>query len=156
MVGLQPIAGASRRGHAERRAQPPAGCSAMPTGRPRGTRTSSGCWPRGPFLVSSEIRSGQVTHVELTSQVGGSVSVKDPWSTGTPTVSTVDANGNVTGSVSYTLTNGIIQFATTAGQSYTILQGLSERSYGGPTRPPWPGPGRNPGHRVEVVLSRSA
>jgi hypothetical protein len=78
---------------------------------------------KGAFLVSSEIKSGLVTHVDLTSQVGGSVSVKDPWSTGTPTVSTVDANGNVTGSVSYTLTNGIIQFATTAGQSYTILHG---------------------------------
>ncbi|OLE23133.1 MAG: hypothetical protein AUG44_22910 [Actinobacteria bacterium 13_1_20CM_3_71_11] len=75
---------------------------------------------KGAFVVSAALSGGKVSPVTLSSDVGGSVKIKNPWSTGTVSVSTLDANGNPNGSVPFTNSGGVISFATTAGTSYQV------------------------------------
>jgi hypothetical protein len=78
---------------------------------------------KGAFLVSSEMVGGQVTHVDITSEKGGPLQLVDPWTSGTPQVSLLDASGNATGTTAATVNGGVVSLATTAGQSYRVTSG---------------------------------
>jgi hypothetical protein len=75
---------------------------------------------KGAFTVSAALAGGKVSPVTLTSDVGGTVKIKNPWSSGTVTVSTLDASGNPNGSVPFTNSGGVLSFSTTAGTSYQV------------------------------------
>jgi hypothetical protein len=70
---------------------------------------------KGAFLVSAAISGGTVSPVTLTSTAGGTVRLKNPWTSGTVSVTASDG-----GTVSFTTSGGVISFATTAGTTYTI------------------------------------
>jgi hypothetical protein len=70
--------------------------------------------------VSAGIAGGTVTPVTLTSDVGGPVKIKNPWSGGTMGVRQLDASGNPAGAVPFTNSGGVLSFATTAGTSYQV------------------------------------
>jgi hypothetical protein len=78
---------------------------------------------KGAFLVSSERKAGQVTGVQVTSEAGGTLSLQSPWASGTPAVQQIDGAGNVVASVSPMVAGGVISFATTAGQTYSVTNG---------------------------------
>jgi hypothetical protein len=75
---------------------------------------------KGAFTVSAALSGGKVGPVKLTSDVGGTVKVMDPWKSGTISVDKLDASGNPAGSVSFTSSGGVISFATAAGTSYRV------------------------------------
>lgn len=75
---------------------------------------------KGAFTVTAALAGGKVSPVTLGSDVGGTVKIKNPWSSGTVSVSTLDASGNPNGSVPFTNSGGVISFATTAGTSYQV------------------------------------
>jgi hypothetical protein len=75
---------------------------------------------KGAFTVSAGIVGGKVTAITLASDVGGTVKIKNPWSSGTVSVQKLDANGNPAGSVPFTSSGGVISFATTAGTAYQV------------------------------------
>lgn len=78
---------------------------------------------KGAFTVSAAIAGGVVGPVTLASDVGGTVRLKSPWSTGTVSVQVLDASGNPAGAVSFTNSGGVVSFATTAGDSYQVSNG---------------------------------
>jgi hypothetical protein len=78
---------------------------------------------KGAFLVSSELTGGQVSHVDITSEKGGTLQLADPWTTGTPQVSLLDASGNASGTTAATVNGGVVSLATTPGQSYRVTNG---------------------------------
>jgi hypothetical protein len=78
---------------------------------------------KGAFVVSSEQKGGQVTGVQVTSEVGGTLNLQSPWTSGTPAVHQIDGAGNVVASVSPTIANGVISFPTVAGQTYSVTSG---------------------------------
>jgi len=97
---------------------------------------------KGAFVVSAALSAGTVSPVTLSSDVGGTVKIKNPWSTGTVSVNQLDANGNPTGSVPFTNSGGVLSFATTAGTSYQVtstaaakLAGFGRPLGGGATGP---------------------
>jgi len=75
---------------------------------------------KGAFVVSAALSGGKVSPVTLSSEVGGTVKIKNPWSSGTLTVNQLDADGNPTGPVPFTNSGGVISFATIAGTSYQV------------------------------------
>jgi hypothetical protein len=78
---------------------------------------------KGAFLVSSEMVGGQVTHVDVTSEKGEKLQLVDPWTSGTPQVSLLDASGNAMGTTPATVSGGVLSLPTTAGQSYRVTSG---------------------------------
>jgi hypothetical protein len=74
---------------------------------------------KGAFLVSSEVRSGKVTYVEVTSEKGKTLTFLSPWSAGTVSVVEVGPGG-VVGPAPFTTSGGVITLATTAGSTYRI------------------------------------
>ena len=78
------------------------------------TGSVKGLLAEGGFEVDMSWTGGVPTDVSVTSQNGGSCSVKN-WTDGTMTV--LDANGN---KVDTTYENGICTFETSAGSTYTV------------------------------------
>jgi glycosyl hydrolase family 95 len=70
---------------------------------------------KGAFVVSAAIAGGKVSPVTLSSDVGGTVKIKNPWSSGTVSVTTSAGTA-----VPFTNSGGVISFATTAGTSYQV------------------------------------
>jgi hypothetical protein len=75
---------------------------------------------KGAFVVSAALSGGKVSPVTLSSDVGGTVKIKNPWSSGTVSVSKLDASGNPGDPVPFTNSGGVISFGTTAGTSYQV------------------------------------
>jgi hypothetical protein len=75
---------------------------------------------KGAFTVTAALAGGTVGPVTITSDAGRPVKLKSPWSSGTVGVQKLDADGNPAGAVPFTLTGGVIGFATTAGTSYRV------------------------------------
>ena len=73
---------------------------------------------KGAFLVSSAFAGGQVTHVDITSEKGRSLTVRKPWAGAR--VDALDADGNVTGPHPFTTSGSNVTFATTAGGRYRL------------------------------------
>ena len=69
---------------------------------------------KGAFLVTAAQAGGKVSPLTLTSTVGGTVKILNPWKTGTVTVT---AGGNP---VQFTNSGGVISFATMAGTTYQV------------------------------------
>jgi hypothetical protein len=69
---------------------------------------------KGAFLVSAAQAGGKVGPVTLSSDAGGTVKIKSPWSGGTVSV-TRDGTA-----VPFTNSGGVISFATMAGASYQV------------------------------------
>ncbi|MDG4826988.1 discoidin domain-containing protein [Asanoa sp. WMMD1127] len=67
------------------------------------------------FLVSSALAGGRVSYVDITSEAGRQVRLRNPWP-GRPVVVTRVGGGAVTPSV----TGDVVSFATQAGATYTI------------------------------------
>lgn len=76
---------------------------------------------KGAFLVSSEYTGGKVSYVEITSEKGNPVTLKNPWTSGASKVTEVDSTGTFQGEVTYTSLEGKIIFDTAAGKHYRII-----------------------------------
>jgi Glycosyl hydrolase family 95 catalytic domain/Glycoside hydrolase family 95, C-terminal domain len=70
---------------------------------------------KGAFVVTAAISAGKVSPVTLSSDVGGTVKIKNPWSSGTVSVTTAAGTA-----VPFTSSGGVISFATTAGTTYQV------------------------------------
>ncbi len=70
---------------------------------------------KGAFVVTAAQTGGKVGPVTLTSTVGGTLRLKNPWGSGTVSVTTLDGTA-----VPFTNSGGVISFATTAGTSYQV------------------------------------
>lgn len=71
---------------------------------------------KGAFVVSSAKESDRVSYVEVTSKAGGTLRLKNPWSTGAFTVT--DAGG---AAVPFTTANGVISVQTAVDRTYRIV-----------------------------------
>jgi hypothetical protein len=78
---------------------------------------------KGAFVLSGDLKGGQVTGITITSEKGGAVNLVSPWTSGTPVVHEVDGAGNVLSTVSSMTQNGVLTFATSAGSTYQIASG---------------------------------
>ncbi|MYV54685.1 discoidin domain-containing protein [Streptomyces sp. SID3212] len=71
---------------------------------------------KGAFVVSSAKQADRVSYVDVQAKAGGTLKLKNPWGSGTFTVT------NTSGAaVPFTTANGVISVQTTAGQTYHIL-----------------------------------
>ncbi|WP_327238072.1 discoidin domain-containing protein [Streptomyces sp. NBC_01317] len=71
---------------------------------------------KGAFVVSSAKQADRVGYVDVQAKAGGTLKLKNPWGSGTFTVT------NTSGAaVPFTTANGVISVQTTAGQTYHIL-----------------------------------
>ncbi|MFJ2647370.1 discoidin domain-containing protein [Streptomyces sp. NPDC087420] len=71
---------------------------------------------KGAFVVSSAKQGDRVSYVDVQAKAGGTLKLKNPWGSGTFTVT------NTSGAaVPFTTANGVITVQTTAGQTYHIL-----------------------------------
>jgi hypothetical protein len=70
---------------------------------------------KGAFLVSSAIKSGRVTHVDITSERGGAIKLLNPWGAD----AAVEV-GTPSGTVNSGASGGYIHFDTTPGSRYSI------------------------------------
>ncbi|WP_446039581.1 discoidin domain-containing protein [Streptomyces sp. SID1121] len=71
---------------------------------------------KGAFVVSSAKQADRVSYVDVQAKAGGTLKLKNPWGSGTFTVT--NASG---AAVPFTTANGVISVQTTAGQTYHIL-----------------------------------
>ncbi|MFJ5683921.1 glycosyl hydrolase family 95 catalytic domain-containing protein [Streptomyces sp. NPDC093099] len=69
---------------------------------------------KGAFVVSSAKAAGTVQYVDVRSEAGGTLRVKNPWSAA---FTVTDAAGNA---VPYTTAGGVITVQTAAGQTYRL------------------------------------
>jgi hypothetical protein len=106
---------------------------------------------KGAFTVTAGIAGGTVTPVTLTSDVGGTVKIKNPWSGGTVSVRQLDASGNPAGAVPFTNSGGVLSFATTAGTSYQVTSTTAAARPAGLVRP-YGGPDLGPASLVLLAL----
>ena len=90
---------------------------ALPSAWPRGS--VSGLRARGGFIVALNWSSGALTTARVQSTTGGAVRVAKPWSSYALKVVAQTAGSSVTTAV----TNGIISFDTTAGETYLFSRG---------------------------------
>jgi hypothetical protein len=100
--------------------------------------------------VSAAIAGGTVSPITLTSEVGATAKIKNPWSTGTVSVQQLDADGNPAGAVPFTNSGGVLTFATTAGTSYQVTSTSAAKVAG--FVPPWSGRDLGPLSLVLLAL----
>jgi hypothetical protein len=109
----------------------------------------SGLRAQGGFLVSARMTTGIVNNVQITSTVGGNLSLVNPWPGLTITVTDQGTGGNV----SYTSAGETITFATQAGKTYLIATTTTPTP--GPSATPTPTPTSIPGG-TNAVLNKTA
>jgi poly(beta-D-mannuronate) lyase len=73
---------------------------------------------KGAFLVSSELKNGEVPYIHIQSEQGGMVTLMDPWQDGT--VKVFEINGKAKKAISFKELKNNISFNTIKGQSYFI------------------------------------
>ncbi|WP_046500195.1 glycoside hydrolase family 95-like protein [Streptomyces odonnellii] len=71
---------------------------------------------KGAFVVSSAKENDRASYAEVTSEAGGTLRLKNPWPTGTFTVT--DTSG---AAVPFTTANGVISVQTAVGRTYRIV-----------------------------------
>src|SRR6185436_8051395 len=72
---------------------------------------------KGAFVVSSSFKAGSVEYIDLLSEKGSVARVVNPWTTTTPAVYEMTADGlSGVAPVAYTLDSGAITFPTVAGK----------------------------------------
>lgn len=75
---------------------------------------------KGAFVVSSEFKEGEVRYIDITSEKGNTLTIKNPWSPRTPEVAKINPEGTPIEKVPYTIDLGNIMFKTAAGSRYLI------------------------------------
>ncbi|MFD5114461.1 discoidin domain-containing protein [Streptomyces sp. NPDC058391] len=70
---------------------------------------------KGAFVVSSAKQSDKVSYVDVISKAGGTLKLKNPW---TSTFTVTNASG---AAVPFTTANGVISVQTSVGQTYHIV-----------------------------------
>ena len=74
---------------------------------------------KGAFVISSEMKNGAVTYVDILSEKGGSLTVQNPWVKKNPKIERVDsATMRSLGSIHYKENDGKLVFETKPGERY--------------------------------------